>query len=312
MQALASHGLVICTYRRRDRITQLLRHFILLKSLPAHIVIVNGQKPGEKPDFPDVELLRKSGVHFQLISCPPSTPLQRAEGLSCLPPEVSIVHFIDDDFLPEPDYFTALAQVFESKPDIAGAGGLFTQPVATFSHPKWRRLFGLDGARPGAILPTGYTTLGQVNIVGKTEPFQVDWLSGCSMSFRRSILEKVTFPSELEGYAMDEDLIISAQAGQHGSLLAVPAARGRHESEKELRSDKQWFFYSIAARHHAVKFYLTNKTSLTKFWTATVIRLLWRLWKNKFRPMRLPAFGYNFVKLLTLNNAPKMDTFRAN
>jgi hypothetical protein len=28
--------------------------------------------------------------------------------------------------------------------------------------------------------------------------------------------------------------------------------------------------------------------------------------------LRLPEFAYNFVKLLTLKNAPKMDTFRAN
>jgi GT2 family glycosyltransferase len=312
MRALEDHGLIICTYRRQDRITALLRHFTFMKSLPAHVVIVNGQRPGEKSHFPEEAPLEHEGIHFKLITCPPSTPLQRAEGMANLPQSVRFVHFIDDDFIPEPDYFDALANVFDTRKEIAGAGGLFTQPVASFSHPKWRQFFGLEDERGGAILKTGYTTLGQVNVEGKTEPFPVDWLSGCSMSYRRDVLEKITFPSELEGYAMDEDLIISSQSARYGALIAVAGARGRHDSQKEIRSDKQWFFYSIAARHHAVKFYLSDKTSLTKFWTATLVRLAWRLWRNKFRPMRLPAFGYNVVKLITLNNAPKMDTFRAN
>ena len=78
----------------------------------------------------------------------------------------------------------------------------------------------LDSPRTGRVLPSGRNPL-VVDVLSVTE---VDWLSGCSMSFRRAVFEMFSFNEELTGYGLGEDVEFSYRVHQRGRLLVTPDA----------------------------------------------------------------------------------------
>ena len=113
----------------------------------------------------------------------PGLTRQRAAGIDATTDP--IVHFVDDDTVLDPGYFAAIVAAFEADPDgrVGGVGGFVTdQPAHRFRRVD--ALLGLDGAVEGVVLPSGR------NVRVYTEPrgpLDVDWLSGCAMSYRRAV-----------------------------------------------------------------------------------------------------------------------------
>jgi glucosyl-dolichyl phosphate glucuronosyltransferase len=125
----------------------------------------------------------------------------------------SIVAFVDDDAVPEPDWLERLLEGYED-PLVAGVGGLI--------EPRW------EPARP-SWFPEEFDWVVGCSYVGlPTSPTFVRNLIGCNMSFRRDAIESVG--GFQLGYSCDEtELCIRiTQVNSGARFLYLPAARVHH------------------------------------------------------------------------------------
>jgi GT2 family glycosyltransferase len=146
------------------------------------------------------------------------------------------VHFIDDDSNVTPDYFARIISTFASRPDAVAVGGL--QLRALLVAPHWtKRLFLLD-TKPGRVSKAGANSL-VYSILDN--PQEVDWLSGCAMSFRTRAAVSTQFNEALPGYALGEDLEFCLRVRRHGSILINTEAWVDHVRSETNRLDYRRF-----------------------------------------------------------------------
>jgi GT2 family glycosyltransferase len=194
---------------------------------------------------------------------------QRGRGVELT--DEDIVHFVDDDTVLEPGYFAAIIEAFAEDADgsIGGVGGFVTnQPP----H-RYRRVdtwLGLDSPREGVVLPSGRNT----RIY--TEPhstLDVDWLSGCSMSFRREVF--VTEGFDVTAPRTGEDVQFSYRVRQHWRLVVTPKARIAHyESPRERMARELLVRSELVSRHARVRAG-TGRLSRPAFWVSALGQFVW-------------------------------------
>lgn len=167
--------------------------------------------------------------------------IQRNVGLSLVTEE--IVHFLDDDVEVEGPYFLELNKAFKARKDLVGAGGM----VLGGSNPKATllgRISGRESNKPGAVLRSGYN----IGAHEYPEITQMDWLPGCSMSFRMSKIAGLTFDERRAGYAMGEDVDFGLQASERGQILHIPSAKLTHHLSPTNR-ERQTEMLRLATIH---------------------------------------------------------------
>jgi GT2 family glycosyltransferase len=143
----------------------------------------------------------------------------------CSRMDAKYVHFIDDDTTVMPRYFDAIEDRFRRDPLVIGLGGIILdQPLVRLRAVKIAFL--LASRRPGVVLRSGRHTLGQYP--GSSAGDQVDWLSGCSMSFRVEVFTEFQFDESLSGYSMGEDADFSFRVSRKHRLAVEPGATCMH------------------------------------------------------------------------------------
>jgi GT2 family glycosyltransferase len=195
--------------------------------------------------------------------------LQRAAGVECTTED--IVHFVDDDTVLEPGYFAAILDGFaqDTEGRVGGVGGFVTnQP-----HHRYRKVdiwLGLGGPREGVVLPSGR------NILVATEPrstLDVDWLSGCSMSYRRAVFSTDPFHAGI--VRTGEDVEFSYRVRQHWRLVVTPRARIAHyESQRERMARALLVQTELVSRHRRVSAG-TGRLSMRAFWVSALGQFIW-------------------------------------
>ncbi len=285
---------VLCTRNRPEEVTRCLASIAAQVALPQHVLVV---------DSSDDDATRRA-VHSELVGWPagsrlehvPSRPAlthQRAVGLART--QADIVHFVDDDVDLDPGYFAAVGAIFGAQPDVLGVGGYVTNRAAW----RVRRIdtwFGLDSRREGAVLASGR------NVPVRTRPdapIDVDWLSGCAMSYRRAALELE--PPD-ESYPFEgEDVQLSHRVRRHGRLVVTPeASLVHHESDAGRIAGAAQVQAELATRHRRVvaagsglsprAFWLSAYAQLVKYSVSGVLTMSRRrieIARGTARAMRL-------------------------
>ncbi|WP_426573128.1 glycosyltransferase family 2 protein [Aquihabitans sp. McL0605] len=248
----ATHDLILCTRNRPADLATCLTSLIDQRAPADHVLIVDASDDLEAAEVQAV-VDGHPDLPIELIRAQPGLPAQRNLGVHRS--TAAIVHFLDDDTVLEPGYFAAILEQFaaDDRPlsdplAVLGVGGLPTDLPPP-------RAAGLQGrlapgsVRPGAVLPSGRGVLAS----GLIEPTEVDWLSGCAMSFRRPVLLAEPFDEGLEGYALGEDLELTYRVRQHGRLIVDPAARLEHRESPRNRWDRQrWARTDVVNRRRRV------------------------------------------------------------
>lgn len=185
---------------------------------------------------------------------------QRNLGVNALAADIDVVHFIDDDVVLEPGYFAALNREFEN-PAVDGVGGVITNVVR--GRPSYlARAFLQDSVTGGRLLRSARNILPG----GFAHPTRVDWLSGCSMSFRRRIVEATPFPEEV---GIGEDVEYALRLGRDVVLVATPEARLEHRQSSVNRlSALGWTRHFIHLRYEWVRRYPDRFSRLAFWWAA--------------------------------------------
>lgn len=254
-------AVIVCTRNRADDVSRLLATLPAQEARPMLIVV---DASDDESTWQVVTAFEKTRVWDEVLylKAPAGLTSQRMHGIRHVPQGCEIVHFIDDDVELEPGYFSALERCFEQMPHIVGAGGVVTN-VSTPGPYLWNKVFFLDSSRQGAVLPSG------VNVRAlKVEAVKhVDWLSGCSMSFRAELFQHERFDTRMEGYCLGEDVDFSFRARRHGALVVCPEARLQHRERGASALDaREKAAAELVRRYRFVQRYRTDGMSVSAFW----------------------------------------------
>ena len=171
----------------------------------------------------DVADLPARFPEVQFLTSPAGLPRQRNAILDAIP-DCDAVLFLDDDFLPEPEYLATTEAVLTARPDCVVTTGTVLA----------------DGAKgPGLMVEEGRAVLRDAGrYTGDplaTHPHFNGY--GCNMALRLAPLRAHTlrFDENLPLYGWYEDLDLTRRLGAHGAILRLDGARGVHLGTKSGR-----------------------------------------------------------------------------
>ena len=158
-----------------------------------------------------------------------SASAKRNAGTMAAHPAMTLISFMDDDIVLEPQAIEALVAFWDHAPeDLAGTGcNLVNYPSLEAWRLKSLRLtsrLGLYDSRKGLVLRSGIHTMMPAII----EDTYVRWLSSMAAVFRRRVLGEFTFDEWFENYSYWEDLDLSYRIGKKYRLAVVADARFYH------------------------------------------------------------------------------------
>lgn len=177
---------------------------------------------------------------------------------------VQVVHFIDDDTEVSDGYFDAIERRFRTDPTAMGVGGIILNQQ-TVNYVTLKSFFLLWSHRRGAVLRSGRNILGQYP--GTLATDRVEWLNGCSMSFRMIVFDEATFDDSLHGYSMGEDYDFTFRVSRAHKLVVEPEAQCVHHLTPTMRSSARVRArQATEATHRWVNTHRTLGMSPIAFW----------------------------------------------
>jgi GT2 family glycosyltransferase len=228
-----SASIVLCTKERACDVAKCLDSLRAQTRIPEQLIVVDS---GSDDTESHVRAFARDVTSTEVVylRSEPGLTLQRNAGIRAA--AMDVLHFFDDDCTLEPEYIDEMQNVFESSPDVLGAGPRLLLPYSPSLPGKfWRKLFLLpDTAGSGRIQPSGFGTYTWFSHIDS--PHDVEVLCGCC-AFRRSVFDTHMFDEHFSGYGYLEDLEFSYRMGRHGRLVCNPRARITHWESPSARID---------------------------------------------------------------------------
>lgn len=261
--------LIIAT---RDRTVELFR---LLQSLdgqtyqPDSIIIVDAGKESDEGLVSKVPGLQINYARSAIASA----AKQRNTGLGMVSAEITLVGFLDDDIILEPDALEMMMEFWENADNQVGgaAFNMVNCPTLLFSGMKSHSLtkkLGLYSEEEGRVLSSGFhTMIGQALRVT-----QVQWLSSGAAIWRRDIFNEFKFDEWFSGYSYLEDLDFGYNVSKRYKLFVLPEPKFYHYPSKKGR-DNGYIFgkKEILNRVYFVK--KNKELSLVRCYLSLCIRM---------------------------------------
>lgn len=205
-------SLVIPTYQRPIDIVRLLKKIVELPDQPGEVVIVDGSSDNETEK--NISQFSKGiDLRFNLIYVRSQKGLTRQRNVGIDVSSYPFIFFLDDDCLPEPNYFCHTREVFlkDISQTVGAVSGLVLNEIDKPMPGRWRlrlRLGLVPKLQPKFYYPSG-TSIPKSEVKPFSGVKHIEILDGCSMTFRRSALEKNRFSEFFFGYSLGEDVEIS-------------------------------------------------------------------------------------------------------
>jgi GT2 family glycosyltransferase len=177
----------------------------------------------------DVAGIAAPGVEF--LTAPAGLPRQRNAILDAAA-DCDLLLFLDDDFLPAPDYLAVVEAVFTARPDAVVTDGTVIADGAKGP--------GLTVAEGRAILATDVPPADPLAHAPHFNGY------GCNMAVRLAVAraQGLRFDEALPLYAWYEDIDFTRRLGRHGAILRLAGARGVHLGVKSGRVPGRRLGYS--------------------------------------------------------------------
>ncbi len=316
-------SLVICTFRRPIPVSHLLNSLEQQFRMPDETLIIDASPDQETAEV--VESFQKRnglpGLHY--FNVPPEQrglTRQRNYGVARVSGE--IVAFLDDDTIPEPQYFAELLACFARHPQAAGISGYITNEVQwqrggttqdaalkVFNWGEWtrresqrnqlRKLFKLDSPLPPGWMPAcGHGRASSYPPDG--QDYQVEYLMGGVSAWRRDVFAHHRFSHFFEGYGLYEDLDFCLRVARQAPLFLCTRARIAHYHAAAGRPNQ--FHYGLMVvrngwfvwRRRWPQPVLKDKF---KWWAVTMLLTLCRLGDAIRGPQRQAALTEMFGRL---------------
>jgi GT2 family glycosyltransferase len=191
--------------------------------LPDEVIIVDEDLSSGSfaRDFPQLKT--------RWIVLPGSASSKRNAGFKAACPEMTLIAFMDDDIVLEPQGVETVVGFWESAPKDLGGVSLNVMNHAPtlggwLKGQKITSWLGLYGSKKGAVLRSGFhVPFGHVS-----ETIDVDWLPTYCVVYRREVVERYAFDPFFKGYSYLEDLDLSYRIRKSYRLAVVSTARFYH------------------------------------------------------------------------------------
>lgn len=228
MVSEAKHRLafIVPTRNRPELLGKLLRSLRVQTVPPHQVVIVDGS------DEPIEDHI--SEFLSPTVSCvrvfPPGLTRQRNAGIAAVSEDITLVGYLDDDIVLEPDAVEQMLRFWEkAAPEVGGTSFHITNTEIAGRFVKLPgkilgRLFWCDGFTPGRVLRSGFQTM----VAPVSEDTYSEWLCGGATVWRKPILDEFKYDEQFEGFSYTEDLDYSYVIGQRYQLVVLRDARVQH------------------------------------------------------------------------------------
>lgn len=253
-------SLIICTYQRPDEVRRLLEALAKQTLLPDEIIIVDGSL-----DDKTGKIIKEIAVTFHrrlvyILVDENDRGLTRQRNVGIKNATGEIVAFLDDDTIPNINYFEEIIVCFDRHPEAVGVGGQITTNIkwkqaTTDAKPslsvyrledwvrsdgiRWRlrKIFGLDSNLPPGWMPSfGHGRSAGYPPTGNDYP--VEFIMGGASAWKRSLFSQIQFSHYFEGYGLYEDLDFSIRANRLGKIFVCTRAQLEHHHASGGRPDR--------------------------------------------------------------------------
>lgn len=215
----------IATVGRAD-LTRRTADLLADQTRPPDSIVVVGASPA------DIENVESARGHPQVYVARKGLCSQRNLALDHVRHAADILVFLDDDFVPAPDFLANIESLFVQHGDVVGiTGELLADGI---HHQGYTLEQALDiirdrsTDRDAAILPR-------------------QALYGCNMALRLSATEGLNFDEALPLYGWQEDIDFTYQLGRRGRLISTGLVTGVHLGTKGGRTSGKRVGYSQVA-----------------------------------------------------------------
>jgi GT2 family glycosyltransferase len=241
-------SLIVCTWRRPAAVRRLLEALRSQTRPPDEVLVVDASPPAETGTGAVVSEARLPGLVYHRVP-QEERGLTRQRNWGIARAQGDVIAFLDDDTVPEPDYFAEVLAGFERHPDAVGVGGYIANEVewrpaaqggglGVFRRGSWerredyrwrlRRLLRLESPFPAGWMPPSGHPRATGFVPPDGEDHRVEFFMGGAAAWTRGLLERVRFSPWFEGYGLYEDLDFCLRAGREGSLWLCTRARLAH------------------------------------------------------------------------------------
>jgi glycosyltransferase involved in cell wall biosynthesis len=169
-----------------------------------------------------------AGFKVDVIRSPLGSCAQRNRGLDHVGGSADVIVFLDDDFVPAPDYLENVEKLFADRPSLVGATG---DVIAD----------GVTG--PGIAYEEALAIIAAHAPAGLAE-VPMPCLYGCNMAFRAAAIGDVRFDERLPLYGWLEDVDFSVRVAQGRPMIESGRLVGVHLGVKAGRTSGVRFGYS--------------------------------------------------------------------
>ena len=322
-----SHAVILCSRMRPRELEVAVRNLSFQNLSPKIIIIVvtSQEDLSENIDSLKETLLEKE-ILLEIFVSAPGLTKQRNFGLSKVNGDIDIVHFFDDDVILPPEYLDIVDSLFQSRLDVSGIGGRTTDNTG-IKVSSLERFFLLNSKSAGVLLPSGIN----VGFRYSVDPYDVDWLPGCTMSYRISKILGISFDESREGVGWGEDVDFSARVAERGKLLMFSHPRILHTKsnvfrvsnlERSLKNDNSrikmarnnvggvkiywilWsFFGEIVVGSKILRLYLTSLLDLMKQSLISIARLFRIMYEFTEEFWRNVLFNLKYLNTFTMRKS---------
>lgn len=290
--------LIICTYNRPEVIRKLAGIVAGQTRVPDQTLIIDGSHGDESERSLAAATL--PGLAYHRVP-PEHRGLTRQRNFGIALAIGDIIAFLDDDTVPDPDYFEQVERCLERHPEAGGVGGYLLERAwhkAAASPPagnvfrwgewerdddlRWRirRALGLAGkGQPGLMTPEGHPR--PITFLPPDgQDYLSDMLPGGAMTFRREVLTREKFSLFFQGYGLYEDLEYSIRASRVAPLYLCTQARVAHYHAPGGRPDSFRYGKMVVRNGWMVwrsRWPDPGTSATLRWWAVTILLALLRL-----------------------------------
>ena len=303
-----THSVVICSRGREATLLTCVEKLkIALEFESVQLFIVLNGISDEEFELTKKQLTNLRLSNLNILFSNPGLAIARNEALKNINTE--LVTFLDDDVEVPANFFREIDDVMVLAPIISGLAprisGLFPKFSQKNSNTFLQRY--LQKRKFGRL-----TSFGNNYWIPDDPDFQeiqVDWLPGCSMTYRTSRIKNMQFETALMngptgGYSLGEDVEFSNRVG---NLFAIPSISIKHSHETSIRDNSfimakakgRWIAYLVRNKRHevsGVKSLLWMTLSLGFHFLADIKNPKYRFYKSRNKIIQILYYFKEFIK----------------
>jgi GT2 family glycosyltransferase len=236
-------SVVIPTYQRAEELGAFLFPSLQRQSCPpAEIMVVDDTEGDAVKNVCEgwTERFAATGIPLRYLKNPGPRSAARARNVGASRSVGDVLLFLDSDIELSLDYMMGITSILDEHGDVVGAQGF----ISNWADEPLARRFMEEYGRPGSLThrvvsPLARTLLGAVVPSENScrlfeypiildQPMECEWLSGSNLSMRKEAFEATRFETDMEGYSLGEDVLLSRRASAFGKLYITPNARCIH------------------------------------------------------------------------------------